>query len=127
MNKTWEGISERLHRQKKNLKAITALKDLKNNNKLLKEASQFPNILNEHFASVGNMLAGKMSLPQQHYLDFVIVSVILLFYLFFFNLLYRRKSHLRQSYHHRGLISSWLDRCFSCYMLIGYPQMLRNA
>ena len=37
--KTWQGINELLHRRKKNLKVISALKDLNNRNKIVKEGS----------------------------------------------------------------------------------------
>ena len=39
MKKTWQGINELLHRRKKNLKVISALKDLNNRNKIVKEGS----------------------------------------------------------------------------------------
>ena len=54
MKKTWEGINELLYRRKRNFKNITQLKDRGN---IVKEASQIPNILNKHFASVGTRLA----------------------------------------------------------------------
>ena len=49
---------------KKNLKVISALKDFNNRNKIIKEGSRIPNIINEHFATVGNR-------PQKHHLDYV--------------------------------------------------------
>ena len=55
--KTWVGINELLHRREKNLKAISALKDFKNRNKIVKDGSRIPNIISEHFATVGNRLA----------------------------------------------------------------------
>ena len=55
--KTWVGINELLHRREKNLKAISALKDFKNRNKIVKDGSWIPNIISEHFATVGNRLA----------------------------------------------------------------------
>ena len=50
--------------EKKNLKVISALKDFNNRNKIIKEGSRIPNIINEHFATVGNR-------PQKHHLDYV--------------------------------------------------------
>lgn len=54
----------------KNLNAISALKDFNNRKKLLwkivKEGSRIPNIINEHFATVGNRLADKLPFPQKH-------------------------------------------------------------
>ena len=55
---------------KKNLKAISALKDFNNRNKIVKDGSRIPNIINEHFATVGNRLAKKLSIPQKHHLDY---------------------------------------------------------
>ena len=69
--KTWQGINELLHRRKKNLKVISALKDFNNRNKIIKEGSRIPNIINEHFATVGNKLANNLPIPQKHHLDFV--------------------------------------------------------
>jgi hypothetical protein len=69
IKKTWEGINELLNRQKKETRIISALKD--NNHKMVTEASQIPNILNKHFATVGNRLASKLPSSQKHYLDYV--------------------------------------------------------
>ena len=55
MTKTWDGKNDILHRKKK-IKLITALKEPNNGNNIMEEPSQIPNILNEHFASVGNRL-----------------------------------------------------------------------
>lgn len=77
--------------EKKTLKTITELKDLNINDKLVQEASQIPNIFNEHFATAGNRLASKLPLPQLNIILTLLVNVSLLSHLFFFNLLYRRK------------------------------------
>ena len=50
------------------LKNITKLKD---KGKIVKEASQIPNILNKHFASVGTRLASKLPPSPKHHLDYV--------------------------------------------------------
>ena len=55
----------------KNLKVISALNDFNNRNKIIKEGSRIPNIINEHFATVGNKLANNLPIPQKHHLDFV--------------------------------------------------------
>ena len=68
IKKTWEGINEVLYRRKRNFKNITKLKD---KGKIVKEASQIPNILNKHFASVGTRLASKLPPPPKHHLDYV--------------------------------------------------------
>ena len=58
--------------EKKNLKVISALKDFNNRNKIIKEGSRIPNIINEHFATVGNRLANNYRpIPQKHHLDYV--------------------------------------------------------
>jgi len=41
---------------KQNLKVMSALKDFNNRNKIVKEGSWMPNIINEHFRIVGNRL-----------------------------------------------------------------------
>ena len=69
MKKTWQRINELLHRRKQNLKVISALKDFNNRNKFVKEGSQIPKIINEHFATVGNRLANKLPSPQNHHLE----------------------------------------------------------
>ena len=51
IKKTWTGINELLFLRKKNLQAVTAIKDPNNKNKLVKDSSHIPNIVNEHFAS----------------------------------------------------------------------------
>ena len=68
VKKTWEGINELLYRRKRNFKNITQLKDRGN---IVKEASQIPNILNKHFASVGTRLASKLPPSPKHHLDYV--------------------------------------------------------
>ena len=57
---------------KKKLKTISALKDFNNRNKIVKDGSRIPNILNEHFATVGNRLASNLRTPQTHHLDYVV-------------------------------------------------------
>ena len=56
---------------RQSLKTITAIKDPDNKNKLVKDSSHIPNIVNEHFASAGSRLANKIPSSQQYYLDFV--------------------------------------------------------
>ena len=70
MKKTWQGIKELLHRRKQNSK-VSALKDFNNRNKIVEEGSRIPDIINEHFATVGNKLANKLPIPQNHHLDYV--------------------------------------------------------
>ena len=54
---------------KQNLKVVSALKDFNNRNKIIKEGSRMPNIINEHFPIVGNRLDNKLPIPQNHHLD----------------------------------------------------------
>ena len=67
LKKTWTGTNELLFCRKKNLKTITPIKDPNN----MMDSSHIPNIVNEHFASVGSKLASKIPSSKQHYLDFV--------------------------------------------------------
>ena len=55
--KTLTGINEVLFRRKKKLKTFTTIKNPNNKNKLIKDSSHIPNIVNEQFASVGSKLA----------------------------------------------------------------------
>jgi hypothetical protein len=71
MKKTWEGINEILYRRRKVFKTISSLKDLNNNGKVIKEASQIPHIINQNFATVGSKLAGKLPSSHHHYLGYV--------------------------------------------------------
>ena len=66
MKKTWQGINELIHRRKQNLKVIAALKDFNNRNKIVKESSGIPNIINERFATVGNRLANRLPIPLDY-------------------------------------------------------------
>ena len=54
--KTWQGINELINRQKKKEKAIFALK-CPRTNKLLNDPTEFPNIFNNFFSSVGQSLS----------------------------------------------------------------------
>jgi hypothetical protein len=57
--KTWEGINNLINRKRKNSKHITSLRCPKRNI-LSSNASEFPNIFNKHFSSIGHKLASKM-------------------------------------------------------------------
>ena len=69
MRKTWQGINELLNSRKRNHR-VRALKDPYNNNKVTNKPSRISNILNEHFASVGNKLASKLS-PRSNHMDYL--------------------------------------------------------
>ena len=55
MNKIWQGINELLHLGKtKQFTAISALKEFNSRTtEIVKDGSRIPNILNEHFATIG--------------------------------------------------------------------------
>ena len=57
MKKTWKAINELLNKQRRNSRVLTKLKDPSNNNQITQNPSLLPNILNKHFANVGNLLA----------------------------------------------------------------------
>ena len=66
MKKTWQGIDELLNNRIKYHKTITKLKDPNNNNQVTNDQSRIPNILNEHFESVGTKLASKLPTKSNH-------------------------------------------------------------
>ena len=69
--KTWKGVNELFYHRKKNSKTIAAVKDLINDSVIAREPSKISNIMNEHFASVGSRLAGKLAPPRRHFLEYV--------------------------------------------------------
>ena len=50
--KTWQGINSLISNNRKVKKPITALKD-PNTNKIIRDKSKLPGVINKHFASVG--------------------------------------------------------------------------
>ena len=60
MQKTWKGINEVLHNQRRKSRPLTKLDDPSNNNQITENPSRLPNILNKHFANVGNLLESKL-------------------------------------------------------------------
>ena len=71
MKRSWKGINELLYRRKNNSKTVTAVKDLINDSAVARDPSEISNIMNEHFASVGGRLAGKLASPRRHFLEYV--------------------------------------------------------
>ena len=71
MKKTWIGINNLLNRKNKRNKLICALKDFKNNNEVSRDPTCIPNILNEHFATVGQKLASQLPSTAKCFTDFV--------------------------------------------------------
>lgn len=74
MKKTWEGINTLLHRKPKSSKRLSALKDPTNGNKITRNPSRIPNILNEHFASVGHKLASRLPSANYSFADYLAKS-----------------------------------------------------
>ena len=71
MKKTWQGINELLHRRTRNLKVISAQKDFNSRNKIVKEGSRIPNVINKHLATAGNRPANNLLIPQKRRLNYV--------------------------------------------------------
>ena len=53
MKKTWEALNNLLNRKTKKSRHVNAIKDFNNGNKINRNPQRIANILNEHFASVG--------------------------------------------------------------------------
>ena len=60
MKKTWEALNNLLNRKTKKSRHVNAIKDFNNGNKINRNPQRIANILNEHFASVGEKLARKI-------------------------------------------------------------------
>ena len=71
MKKTWIGINNILNRKTKKSKSISALKDFKNNNDVSRDPTRIPNILDEHFATVGQKLANQLPATSKCFTDFL--------------------------------------------------------
>ena len=72
IKKTWIGINNLLtNNRKTTAKPIHSLKDPKKGNKITTDPSHIPNILNDHFATVGNKLANKQPVANQHFSEFL--------------------------------------------------------
>jgi len=70
MKKSWIGINNVLNRKTKKSKLISALKDFQNNNEVSRDPSCIPNILNDHFATVEQILANQLPLSSKRFTDF---------------------------------------------------------
>ena len=71
MKKTWQGINNLLNRKNKKTKTIDILKDYQNHNNITHDMTRIPNILNEHFATVGQRLARCIPPTQCRFTDFL--------------------------------------------------------
>ena len=71
MKKSWKGINNLLNGKTKKSKSISLLKDFKNNNEVSRDPTRIPNILNEHFATVGQKLANQLPSTSKCFTDFL--------------------------------------------------------
>ena len=71
MKKTWQGINNQLNRKNKKTKTINILKDYQNHNNITHDMTRIPNILNDHFATVGQRLARCIPPTQCRFTDFL--------------------------------------------------------
>ena len=62
LKNTWKGINILINRNKKNIKQITALRK-PNNVGISYNTSEIPDIMNNHFAPIGNNLSSKIPQP----------------------------------------------------------------
>ena len=67
MKKTWSAINTLLHRDSKNNKLITALKDPNITGTTYRDPRTIANKLNSHFATIGQQLANKLPLTEYNY------------------------------------------------------------
>ena len=70
MKKTWKVINELLNNQRTKSRVLTKVKDPTNNNQITQNPSRLPNILNKHFANVGNLLASKLP-KKDNYMSYL--------------------------------------------------------
>ena len=69
MKKTWEGIKGLLSPKKKTYMTINNLKQ-PHTKTITNLKSRIPNILNEHFTSIGPSLANKLPLFEKHFIEY---------------------------------------------------------
>ena len=70
MKNTWKGINILINRNKKNIKQITALRK-PNNVGISYNASEIPDIMNNHFATIGNNLSSKIPQPSTSFTSYL--------------------------------------------------------
>ena len=66
MKKTWEALNNLLNRKTKKSRHVNAIKDFTNGNEINRNPQRIANILNEHFAYVGEKLASKIPASGDH-------------------------------------------------------------
>ena len=60
MKKTWDGINSLINNKQKNRKQISALKDARKQGVVVNDPKELPNVMNNHFATIGKNLANKV-------------------------------------------------------------------
>ena len=70
LKNTWKGINILINRNKKNIKQITALRKL-NNAGISYNPSEIPDIMNNHFATIGNNLSSKIPQPSTSFTSYL--------------------------------------------------------
>ena len=70
IKKTWKALNESFNNQRRKSRVLTKLKDPSNNNQITQNPSRLPNILNKHFANVGNLLASKLP-KKDNYMSYL--------------------------------------------------------
>ena len=70
IKKTWDGINSLLGRKCKVLKEMTSLK-CPTSNKVSSNSSEFPDIMNKYFSSIGHNLASKMPNPNKQFYEYL--------------------------------------------------------
>ena len=72
IKKTWEGINNLLGRKRKAIKQITALKRPgSGHDQISYNSSEFPDIMNKYFSSIGHNLASKMPNSKKEFFDYL--------------------------------------------------------
>ena len=70
LKNTWKGINILINRNKKNIKQITALRK-PNNAGISYNPSEIPDIMNNHFATIGNNLSSKIPQPSTSFTSYL--------------------------------------------------------
>ena len=74
LKRTWEGINDLINRKKKNSKVIAAMKRPLNQG-ISHDPLENVNILNRHFASIGNRLASDLPSSDKSFRDYLPLNV----------------------------------------------------
>ena len=73
INKTWQGVNTLISNNKKHQKSITNLKD-PSTNKLAYKRNEVANILNKHFATIGQKLSSNIP-DSNNLLNIYVISM----------------------------------------------------